>query len=327
MSQPAVKSLIICIGNHMKLKPFFISFVVFIFFFQTILVSVAASATRIMPLGDSITNGYVDGNTPVGEKVGYREKLYADLIDEGYDFDLVGSLEDGIFPEPWHEGHGGFYADQIRVNVYNWLEDNPADIILLHIGTNDIHNGQSAAYVRDRIIEILEEIDDYEVAYSTEIMVILARIINQQDPNSPESDRTTTLNSLLQTLVNTRSAAGDKVRAVNHENALNYPDDMANTLHPNMNGYHKMADVWLDELEQILPDPDPPNNSSNSKSDRGCFIGTVAYGSGMEPHTKAPGDFHDHFLLTNFVGRALVDLYHSIRHLRLISTPDMQPSY
>jgi len=247
------------------------------------------------------------------------------LIDEGYDVDFVGSQENGLFADPWHEGHASFYANEIRDNVYNWLIDNPADIVLLHIGTNDISNGDSAADVRTEINEILNNIDDYEDDNSTEIMVILARIINQQDPTTPAGVRTTTLNSLLQTLVNTRSTAGDKICAVDHEYALIYPDDMANTLHPNMTGYNKMANVWLDELEQILPDPDPdpPNNSSSS--DSGCFISTATYGLNMEPHTKAPGDFRDHFLLTNFVGSALVDLYHSIRRLRLISTPDIQP--
>jgi hypothetical protein len=208
--------------------------------------------------------------------VGYREKLYTDLIDKGYDFDLVGSLENGIFPDPWHEGHGGFYADEIRDNIYGWLVDNPVDIVLLHIGTNDIAFGDSAADVRTEIDEILDRIDDFEADYDTEVMVILARIINQQDPNTPEGVRITTLNSLLQTLVNTRSAAGDKIRMVDHENALNYPDDMANTLHPNMTGYNKMAGVWRDALEQVLPDPDPPNKSSNSGNNSGCFIGALA---------------------------------------------------
>jgi len=264
----------------MKSNTRFFYLIVFILFIQIISVSVAAAATKIMPLGDSITQGYMDGiidPDPGNNRVGYREKLYSDLVDEGYDVDFVGSLNQGLFADPWHEGQSGGRADGIRDSVYSLLVDNPADIILLHIGTNDFSDGQSAAAVRDEINGILNEIDEYEDDYSTEVMVILALIINRQDPSTLEGQKTTQLNFLLQTLVNTRSAGGDQIRAVNHEIALNYPGDMADPWHPNMTGYNKMADVWFSALEQILPEPepepDPPNNSSSSSG--GCFIGTI----------------------------------------------------
>ena len=124
-----------------------------------------------------------------------------------------------------------------------------------------------------KIEELASRIDDYEADFGTEVMVILALIINRQNPLSLEGQRTTQLNFLLQTLVNTRSGLGDQIRAVNHEIALNCPGDMAGPLHPNMTGYNKMADVWFSELEQLLPEPDRPNNSSSSSG--GCFIGTI----------------------------------------------------
>ena len=43
----------------------------------------------------------------------------------------------------------------------------------------------------------------------------------------------------------------------------------------------------------------------------GCFIATAAYGSYMESHVKVLRDFRDHFLLTNPVGKAFVDLYYT----------------
>lgn len=99
--------------------------------------------TRIMPLGNSITRGIVPSLLE-----SYRKDLYDFLNNTGYDFDLVGSLSDGVFADPEHEGHGGWYADgdpsgnDIRPHVYDWLLAHPADIVLLHIGTNDIINGQ-----------------------------------------------------------------------------------------------------------------------------------------------------------------------------------------
>lgn len=280
MSQPAFKGLIAWTGKYMRRKTQFFSLIFFIFFIQTVLTSTAFATTRIMPLGDSITEGYIDGTIDPDERVGYRKQLYTDLIDQDYDVNFVGSLPFTPPADPGfdceHEGHAGIMANLIASDVYSYLVDHPADIVLLHIGTNDINVGDDAAGVRDEIILILNEIDRYELDYSTEVMVILALIINRDDAPSPESTRITALNGLLQSLVNNRTTIGDQIRAADHENALNYIDDMANTLHPNMTGYHKMADVWFDSLVQILPDPDPPNKRSSSSSS-GCFIGVAAY--------------------------------------------------
>lgn len=245
----------------MKAKAGFFSFIGFVFFLQIFLVSATAATIRIMPLGDSITAGY----TGSPDAVGYRRSLYLSLVDAGQTVDFVGSLADGIpgdFDKD-HEGHSGWEANQIRDGVYSWLVLNPADIVLLHIGTNDIDDDQSAAAVRDEINQILNVIDDYEDDSGIEVIVILARIINRQDPFTLKGLRTTALNGLLQTLIDNRLASGDKIRVADHESALDYPDDMNDLLHPNMTGYEKMADVWFSALlEDIFPAADAGSNQS-----------------------------------------------------------------
>ena len=62
-----------------------------------------------MPLGDSITRGWFGS---VGHW-GYRKPLYDNLSREGFNFDFVGSYVDGSFPDPNHEGHDGWRADEI----------------------------------------------------------------------------------------------------------------------------------------------------------------------------------------------------------------------
>ncbi|MBW1798142.1 MAG: hypothetical protein JRJ21_07025 [Deltaproteobacteria bacterium] len=276
----------------MKTKARFYSLIVFIFFLQTVLVSTAFATTRIMPLGDSITEGFNSGELDPDRQVSYRKALWDKLIAAGYDVDFVGSLDSGsaLFADPDHEGHNGWTDDEI-VNgrpitepdagkLDEWLNDRRPDIVLLHIGTNDLDPDP------DQVEDILNVID----AYSTDTWVILALIIKRSclpwvQP-CPGDDETTAFNDAVLFMANGR--AGDKIVIVDMEDGAGidyhreHVGDMWNDLHPFQYGigYAKMADEWYSTLEQILldpdpdPDPDPPNNSSGGSSG-GCFIGTI----------------------------------------------------
>ena len=112
-----------------------------------------SAAIRMMPLGDSITVGSSCGITDGGNWVSYRKTLREKLEAAGYDIDFVGSQFSGysVFDDPQHEGHSGWYAagipnSSILPEVYYFLSNpdpqkgNP-DIVLLHIGTNDVSEG------------------------------------------------------------------------------------------------------------------------------------------------------------------------------------------
>jgi hypothetical protein len=219
-----------------------------------------ADPIRIMPLGDSITTGSASGVTE-GYWVSYRQKLYLDLVNGGYNIDFVGSLSSGMLAQPafdiHHEGHGGwcadgcsppsppYYYDDIRDHVYTFLTNNPADVVLLHIGTNDISgNHANAAEVGG----ILDEI----YRYSPSITVVLARIISRLDG---KAFQTTQFNDAVEALAQSRPEYGDTLILVDMEGALNNPADMADALHPSQAGYNKMADVWLNALQVFLPPP------------------------------------------------------------------------
>jgi hypothetical protein len=116
-----------------------------------------------MPLGDSITYGYTDGSLNNKMTVGYRQKLYLDLISLGYNIDFVGSLISGESVSPAfdcdHEGWPGYTDDQVADKIYKWLDANPPDIVLLHIGTNALDTNPAD------VEQILNEIDRYSENY------------------------------------------------------------------------------------------------------------------------------------------------------------------
>ena len=96
-----------------------------VFFLIITIASPAIAVIQIMPLGDSITRGSSSGVSDPDYMVSYRKALRDLLVAEGYDVDFVGSQNEGsaVFSDSQHEGHGGWTADEIRDNIYAWLND------------------------------------------------------------------------------------------------------------------------------------------------------------------------------------------------------------
>lgn len=249
--------------------------------------SICSTPVKIMPVGDSITvgkySGHDTGNGANGDDIGYRKDFKDQLTALNYTVDLIGSQSNGAdypFDDPHHEGYNGITAQQAADCINsacsfsnpdgqstggNWLSSNPPDVILLHIGTNDINNGASASEVRDRVASILDEINGFEQSSGSPIIVILAQIINQV----PNNSTVTTFNSLLDSMAQGRSDYNTELFLVDMERGaeLDYRDDslggdFIDNLHPYATGYTKMANVWrakFDELYLGLCENDKPN--------------------------------------------------------------------
>ena len=216
-----------------------------------------SAPVRVMLLGDSITVGKSSGVDDLTQQIGYRKDLWDNLTASGYAVDFVGSIINGEFYsgfDPQHEGHGGWTDTQIALNIYdnggsNWLNQNPADVILLHIGTNSPNPDPSD------VGNILDEIDQFEIDQGTPVIVLLAGIINQV----PINPVVTQFNDNVFQLAQARIESGDKIILVDLEYGagLNYAiqpvGDMWDSLHPFATGYTKMANAWYSPLSEMLP--------------------------------------------------------------------------
>ena len=228
------------------------------------------SDVTIMPLGDSITQGFASGVADLDKQVSYRRDLWQLLSNNGYQVDFVGTRTNGEYYQPLdgfdpnHEGWPGWRDDQVVTDIYNnggdnWLGTNPADVVLLHIGTNGMDQNNTGA---DEVEAILDEIDEFEADNNTSVTVILALIINR----APTSTYWTQFNANVQAMAEARIANGDKIIIVDMENGagLDYSDqafggDFYDYLHPFATGYTKMANVWYDALDDFMPFcPGPP---------------------------------------------------------------------
>ena len=199
---------------------------------------------RIMPLGDSNTR-----------RRGYRNWLSQAMREEGYEKSFVGGRRDKC-DEPCdysyhHSGTSGWRPSDIAAILPHWLRRHKPEVILLHIGTNELDVPGV-----DEILDIIQRHDPGTV-------VLLARIINRKEYHA----ETTAFNDEVEALANTRIARGQRIRVVDQEAALNYPEDMSDELHPNKSGFEKMGATWLRDLRRFLPacSPVPPNLVSASE--------------------------------------------------------------
>lgn len=211
--------------------------------------SLHAELIRIMPLGDSITYDdtladHEGTPRPSSIRTGYRSHLHYKLTDAEYPVDFVGSRVAGekIIPafDPHNEGHPGWTSYEIGSKVYTYLSQNPADIVLLHIGTND--NDTSVAGVND----ILDQIDLYEEHTGRFVRVLVALIIDRQ---AQDDLIIAGFNHNLDNLLQRRISSGDAITVVDmyHGAGLTSADYTDHT-HPSDAGYQKMAQVWFDAL-------------------------------------------------------------------------------
>ncbi|WP_157548314.1 cellulose binding domain-containing protein [Micromonospora sp. ATCC 39149] len=191
---------------------------------------------RVMPLGDSITDGF---NVPGG----YRIDLWQKLAAGGYRIDFVGSMFNGpaSLGDHDHEGHSGWTIAQVDANVVNWLRATTPRTVLLHIGTNDMYGDPTAA--ASRLSTLLDRITT--TAPSADVFV--ATII----PRSGSTDNAVrTYNAAIPGIVQSKVNAGRRVHLVDMYRALTLAD-LADGVHPNATGYSKMATAWYNALRAV----------------------------------------------------------------------------
>ena len=202
---------------------------------------------RIMPVGDSITEAS-------GSRDSYRRPLWHLLKDAGVDIDFVGSRSgnrDGEVPNPDfdtdHEGHWGWKADRFlnNDNIANWSGTYRPDVILIHLGTNDIFGGQSVSSTIDEIGRIIDIVRDV----NPRVMVLIATIIPTSDPSRPSL---VPFNQAIPGLVGLKNQPDSPVLLVDQYSGFDAEVDTYDGVHPDLSGETKMAQKWFDALRTLI---------------------------------------------------------------------------
>ena len=224
----------------------------------------ATGDCKILPLGDSITWGINYGG-------GYRIKLFTHAVTDnknitfvGYDTgnppDSAALSKLGSSSSKWvgkHEGHSGWTIQQdddlvtgkstanndgVTYTGKKVVADFGPNIVLVHLGTNDLNLGQASG-APDRLGKLIDHI----VVDAPNALVVVAKII----PLPAQAAGVTTFNDAIPGVVKQRADAGKHVIVVDQFTGMIANTDM-DSVHPKESGYEKMAAVWYNAIKTYL---------------------------------------------------------------------------
>lgn len=214
---------------------------------------------KILPLGNSITYNH------------YRYDLWKQLLDAELDFDFIG-LQNNFpsgggflteFPDyrgqvfdAQHEGHPGWTTNDLLEGESNdpnagklpdWLAAYTPDVVLLHVGTNDVTHRAADHTVANivRMIRMLQN-DNPNVA------ILLAKII----PRSGYFQQVVAINDRLDEVAMNTSTETSCVRIVDQYTNYSAEVDNYDGIHPNRSGDVKMARKWATAVVEVIKNGD-----------------------------------------------------------------------
>ncbi len=196
-----------------------------------------ALSVRLLAAGDSITYG------AGGNYFGYRRFLVELGGVAGRELLLIGSVTENLGTGEGHEGHPGWTAEELRVALPLWLEIEEPDILVLHIGTNDIYEGLPLAGAVEAIDKSLETV----LRQAPSCLTVLSTIGPYR---SPKNSQAVQLNQELRAMAARRAAAGQRIVLADSyrtltDSGVSLEQLLSDSAHPSDLGYYLMAkEIW-----------------------------------------------------------------------------------
>ncbi len=198
----------------------------------------ALADTKILCLGDSITEG-----APLFKV--YRPYLAQKLADAGLEVTFVGPKKDrsGLA----HAGYGGKSIEAVAAEYQKFHKDIPADILLIHGG----HNHTVEEKPVPGILKTTEGIIAQARMDNANATVLLAKVI--PSGKLPKYEYIPELNTGLEALAERLDTPEQRVIIVDQAEGFDWKEDtILDMVHPNASGAEKMAAKWFAALQPLL---------------------------------------------------------------------------
>jgi lysophospholipase L1-like esterase len=239
----------------------------------------ARAQLTILPLGDSITYGFLTFTPPDYSSDGYRLQLFDDLGGSTSDVTFLGSNTSGsVLPpsEQANEGHNGYTIEGIDAeltannntqpgrsgdnNGGYWLTGgngtgrsaiNP-QVVLLDVGTNDATDGEDAVTMEAQLTQLLTDLK----TDLPDAQIFVGNLTPRLDSPSAEAVEDA-YNADVPTIIASEDSANfhfvDLHDAVSPSNI----DAAGGYQHPDAAGYAQMGDAWDQALvaSGVVPEP------------------------------------------------------------------------
>ena len=214
------------------------AFLSFILCLSSCLLAVSAEPTRILAVGDSITQG---GKTFVTYRLPLDQKLRA----AGLNYEFVGSQQsDGPKGPLWHEGYGGKNAEFLAGILPQKLRQARPDVILLHCG----HNHSAEEKPVPGIIAAERTMIEAARRQNPKVVILLAQVI--PSGKLPKYAYLPELNQAQVFLARELNQAESPVKVVDLATGFDpQKDTILDKVHPNALGAEKMAEKWFFALK------------------------------------------------------------------------------
>lgn len=204
------------------------------------------SPLRIMPLGDSITSGQ-PGYTS------YRFPLWNNLKGAGCLIDFVGSktgvsegkkdgedvLLDLDFDQD-HEGYWNYRSDEILPLIPNLINNANPEIVLIHLGSNDLIQGEGVANAATDVEAIVNAVQEAKPG----VVIYLAKLI----PIANRDGLIQELNAQIEPIASRLNSEGSPVIVVDMYTDFSKTDDLKDGIHPDSSGEQKIADRFTNAI-------------------------------------------------------------------------------
>jgi hypothetical protein len=199
---------------------------------------------RILPVGDSITFG-------INQEGAWRIELFNKAVMAQQKITYTGTLQNGPttvagmpFPRRY-EATSGITIDGIsnQITSKNTL-NMPCDIIVVHIGTNDMY-GSNPGGAPQRLGTLLDKL----IAGMPNALIVVTKII----PFPGGAAATMTYNNAIPGIVKTRADAGKHVIIVDLFTDFPSSGLSSDRVHPNVAGYAWMGAEIYDAIGSLFP--------------------------------------------------------------------------
>ncbi len=200
--------------------------------------SAKAEALRIMPVGDSITEG---GSTFFH----YRLPLLLKLRAAGVSFVYAGSRQSASQQGPLaHEGYGGKNSRFLVETVPSNFAKHPADVVLLHACHNHFAEQKPIPGIIEDHVALIAEFRKI----NPKVMVFVAKPITSA--KLPKYSYLPEVGEQLAAMAKRLHTAQQPVIIVDQAKGFDpRKDTIADQVHPNEQGAEKMAQCWFEALK------------------------------------------------------------------------------